>query len=99
MIHPSMNLEDDEDTSLLGFMQAVLRSHREGHHGDIPGELHVFPSGESVFSSFGVPSSSSFVRTARSHASNENDVSAGRAPDNPLEIDDSDDEVELIHIS
>jgi hypothetical protein len=99
MIHPSMNLEDDEDTSLLGFMQAVLRSHREGHHGDIPGELHVFPAGGSVFSGFGVSSSSSFARTARSHASNANDVSAGRAPDNPLEIDDSDDEVELIHIA
>lgn len=102
MLHPSMNLEDDDDSSLIGFMQAVLRSHREGHHGDMPGELHVFSS-RGPFSGFGRPlptsSSASVMMTSRSHASNENDSSAGRAQDNPLEIDDSEDEVEFVHIS
>lgn len=91
----SMNLEDEDDVSLLGFMHAILRSQREGHRGDVPVELHA----RNPFSGFNRASSVSATMTLRSHASNENDASAGRALDNPLEIEDSDDEVEVVHIS
>jgi hypothetical protein len=87
--------DDDDETPFSGFFRAM----HNGHAGIRISSSPFAPIAVATHYRTTTTTTTTTSRTTRSYARNANDATAGLSNENPLEIEDSDDEVEIIEVS